>query len=119
MSETREQRDARMKWWREARFGMFIHWGVYSAPVHFHKSLPIELLYLALFLFKALFQEKWVGIANITGCSVVCSTKIRTTFDANRGTSIDTIAFCPVEYLFVGIEGNTLMLSERTQNWPF
>jgi alpha-L-fucosidase len=23
-------RDARMKWWREARFGMFIHWGVYS-----------------------------------------------------------------------------------------
>lgn len=30
--ETREQRDARMKWWREARFGMFIHWGVYSVP---------------------------------------------------------------------------------------
>ncbi|AHF15520.1 alpha-L-fucosidase [Niabella soli] len=23
-------KDARMKWWREARFGMFIHWGVYS-----------------------------------------------------------------------------------------
>ncbi|HEY1114820.1 MAG TPA: alpha-L-fucosidase [Chitinophagaceae bacterium] len=23
-------RDARMKWWREARFGMFIHWGVYA-----------------------------------------------------------------------------------------
>jgi alpha-L-fucosidase len=22
--------DQRMKWWREARFGMFIHWGVYS-----------------------------------------------------------------------------------------
>lgn len=31
-NETREQRDARMKWWREARFGMFIHWGVYSVP---------------------------------------------------------------------------------------
>ena len=30
--ETPEQRDARMKWWREARFGMFIHWGVYSVP---------------------------------------------------------------------------------------
>ena len=25
--ETPAQRDARMKWWREARFGMFIHWG--------------------------------------------------------------------------------------------
>ena len=24
--------DERMKWWREARFGMFIHWGVYSVP---------------------------------------------------------------------------------------
>jgi len=23
-------RDARMQWWREARFGMFIHWGLYS-----------------------------------------------------------------------------------------
>ncbi|MFA6242189.1 MAG: alpha-L-fucosidase [Candidatus Hydrogenedentales bacterium] len=25
--ETPEQRDARLAWWREARFGMFIHWG--------------------------------------------------------------------------------------------
>jgi alpha-L-fucosidase len=24
--------DERMKWWREARFGMFIHWGVYAVP---------------------------------------------------------------------------------------
>jgi alpha-L-fucosidase len=31
-TESKEQRDARMKWWREARFGMFIHWGVYSVP---------------------------------------------------------------------------------------
>ena len=30
--ESAQQRDARMKWWREARFGMFIHWGVYSVP---------------------------------------------------------------------------------------
>ena len=28
--ETPAQRDARMKWWREARFGMFIHWGPVS-----------------------------------------------------------------------------------------
>src|SRR5437763_787922 len=25
-------RDARMDWWREARFGMFIHWGLYAIP---------------------------------------------------------------------------------------
>lgn len=31
-NETKEQKDARMEWWREARFGMFIHWGVYAVP---------------------------------------------------------------------------------------
>lgn len=30
--ETPEQRDRRMAWWREARFGMFIHWGLYAIP---------------------------------------------------------------------------------------
>ena len=29
-TETAAQRDARMKWWRDARFGMFVHWGLYS-----------------------------------------------------------------------------------------
>lgn len=28
--EAKAEKDARMEWWREARFGMFIHWGVYS-----------------------------------------------------------------------------------------
>jgi len=28
--ETQEERDARLQWWREARFGMFIHWGPVS-----------------------------------------------------------------------------------------
>jgi len=28
--ETPAQRVARMSWWREARFGMFIHWGAYA-----------------------------------------------------------------------------------------
>jgi alpha-L-fucosidase len=30
VTETPAQHDARMAWWREARFGMFIHWGLYS-----------------------------------------------------------------------------------------
>lgn len=29
-TETPTQRDARMAWWREARFGMFVHFGAYS-----------------------------------------------------------------------------------------
>lgn len=32
LNETTEQRDARMEWWRDARFGLFIHWGVYAVP---------------------------------------------------------------------------------------
>ena len=31
-NETPAQRNRRMKWWREARFGMFIHWGLYAVP---------------------------------------------------------------------------------------
>jgi alpha-L-fucosidase len=31
-SETAAQKDARMAWWRDARFGMFIHWGLYAVP---------------------------------------------------------------------------------------
>ncbi len=30
--ETKAEHDARMQWWREARFGMFIHWGLYAVP---------------------------------------------------------------------------------------
>ena len=30
VSEARQKQDAKMKWWREARFGMFVHWGLYS-----------------------------------------------------------------------------------------
>ena len=31
-AETKAERDQRMAWWREARFGMFIHWGLYAVP---------------------------------------------------------------------------------------
>jgi alpha-L-fucosidase len=31
-TETPAQKNERMKWFREARFGMFIHWGLYSIP---------------------------------------------------------------------------------------
>ena len=32
IKETKEQHDKRMEWWRDARFGMFIHWGLYAIP---------------------------------------------------------------------------------------
>jgi alpha-L-fucosidase len=30
--ETQAEKDARMQWWRDARFGLFIHWGLYAIP---------------------------------------------------------------------------------------
>ncbi|MBM3883129.1 MAG: hypothetical protein FJ387_26010 [Verrucomicrobia bacterium] len=29
-ADTPEEHDARMVWWREARFGMFVRWGIYA-----------------------------------------------------------------------------------------
>ena len=33
-----------LAWWREARFGLFIHWGVYCVPAGFWKGQPIPSL---------------------------------------------------------------------------
>lgn len=41
-NETKQQRDARMEWWRDARFGMFIHWGVYSVPAGAYDGKQIK-----------------------------------------------------------------------------
>ena len=32
LNESKADKDKRMEWWREARFGMFIHWGLYAVP---------------------------------------------------------------------------------------
>ena len=39
--ETPAQRDTRMAWWREAKFGMFIHWGIYAVPAGNFDGKPI------------------------------------------------------------------------------
>ncbi|MCE7992675.1 MAG: hypothetical protein HEP71_11875 [Roseivirga sp.] len=33
--------DTRMDWWREARFGMFIHWGAYSVPAGIYQGKEV------------------------------------------------------------------------------
>ena len=40
--ESKETVDARMQWWRDARFGMFIHWGLYSIPAGVWKGEEIH-----------------------------------------------------------------------------
>ena len=31
-NETAQQKEKRLQWWKDARFGMFIHWGLYALP---------------------------------------------------------------------------------------
>ena len=50
-NETTAQRDARMAWWREAKFGLFIHWGVFSVPA----GVTTENKHL-----KAPFSSEWL-----------------------------------------------------------
>jgi alpha-L-fucosidase len=42
INETKSNRDARMAWWREARFGMFIHWGLYAVPAGEYKGEQVK-----------------------------------------------------------------------------
>src|SRR5213080_4085569 len=40
-AQTTPSQDARMKWFREAKFGLFIHWGLYAIPAGEWKGQPI------------------------------------------------------------------------------
>ena len=42
--ESKAEKDLRMKWWREARFGMFIHWGAYSVLEGYYDGKPTPTL---------------------------------------------------------------------------
>jgi alpha-L-fucosidase len=41
-TENKQQRDQRMAWWRDAKFGMFIHWGLYAVPAGEWKGREIH-----------------------------------------------------------------------------
>ena len=40
-TESTQQRDSRMQWWRDARFGMFVHWGLYSGLAGTWEGKPV------------------------------------------------------------------------------
>lgn len=40
--ETPDEHEARLRWFREARFGLFIHWGVYAVPAGFWQGKPVS-----------------------------------------------------------------------------
>jgi alpha-L-fucosidase len=93
-AETPDQRDARMKWWREARFGMFVHWGLYSGLAGTWEGKPVATkggmewiqqrvkadtgIYAerAIPLFKPVpgFAREWARLAREAGCKYVVFT---------------------------------------------
>ena len=39
--DSREEHDRRMQWWREAKFGIFIHFGPYAVPAGEYRGQPV------------------------------------------------------------------------------
>ncbi|MCX2477002.1 alpha-L-fucosidase [Pedobacter sp. MC2016-05] len=87
-----KERDQRMAWWREARFGMFIHFGIYAQfggeyKGHFQKAKNGEWLFNRMKVpvaeYKAMAQkfnpknydaEKWVKTAKEAGMKYIVVT---------------------------------------------
>lgn len=42
LTESEQAFNERMEWWREAKFGLFIHWGPYAVPAGVHDGQEIE-----------------------------------------------------------------------------
>ena len=70
-----------MKWWHEARFGMFIHWGVYSVPgrgewLMYQEHIPFEeYKHLAdEFNPKNYNPSEWVAMAKAAGMKYIVLT---------------------------------------------
>ena len=42
LKETKQERDVRMQWWRDATFGMFIHWGAYAVPAGVYQGKEVK-----------------------------------------------------------------------------
>ena len=72
---------ARTQWWREAKFGMFIHWGIYAVPADgewylSNKKMPVEDYepYAAQFNPVKFDAARWVKIAKDAGMKYIVIT---------------------------------------------
>ncbi len=78
---TASTRDERMKWWREAKFGMFVHYGLYAMIgrnewAQVDENIPPE-EYAKLaddFPYKKGMAEEWVKLAKASGMKYIILT---------------------------------------------
>jgi len=88
-NETKEQHDARMQWWREARFGLFIHWGLYAIPagqwdtvttygewIRSEAQIPVEVYDSLVYKFNPVKfnAAEWVNTAKNAGMKYIVIT---------------------------------------------
>ena len=74
LKETPLQHEKRMNWWHDAKFGMFIHWGVYAIPgkgewVQWNQQIPVEeyAKYADEFKPDKYDPEQWASLAKAAG----------------------------------------------------
>jgi len=87
--ETRAAHDARLQWWRDARFGLFIHWGLYAVPAgewngktnygewirnNAHIPLPVYDKFLSQFNPVKFNADEWVRMAKAAGMKYIVIT---------------------------------------------
>ena len=78
-NETPVQHDPRMAWFRQAKFGMFIHWGLYSIPAdgewHMrakHETFAEYSKYAAQFNPVKFDADQWAALAHDAGMNTWC-----------------------------------------------
>ncbi len=127
--------EARVKWWRDARFGMFIHFGVYAIPgrgewVKFSQSIPhTEYAKLAdEFTPDPDSPKRWAELAKMAGMKYVVLTARHhdgySLFDsrANEFNSMQTAAKTDIVRTFtdaVRSEGLRVGLYYSPKDWRF
>lgn len=79
--ETEAQKAERMKWWTDARFGMFIHWGLYALPARHEWVKNAERMtneqyqkYFDLFNPDMFDPHEWAKMAKAAGMKYVVIT---------------------------------------------
>jgi alpha-L-fucosidase len=106
-TETAVQKSARIDWWKQAKFGMFIHWGIYAIPgrgewVQWNEQIPLEEYAKLADQFKpAKFDaDAWAATAKAAGMKyMVLTTRHHDGFclfdsKASDFTSVKTAAGC-------------------------
>ena len=87
--ETQAQHDARLQWWRDARFGLFIHWGLYAIPagewkgktnygewIRHSAQIPIDVYdrFVGQFNPVKFHADEWVSLAKDAGMKYIVIT---------------------------------------------